>query len=231
MTFTSVVYRRRVIDILFMSAFGLPLLLLIFFTLLVSLLFFRQPFFLQSRLGKHCKPFLIYKFRSMSLSVEPPSDSGLASLSKSRITPYGSILRSLKLDELPQLFNVLNGSMSLVGPRPDVPGFIDKLPHPISLISNLRPGVTSLASILYRNESYLLTTQHDELAFYSEYIYPRKAFIEYHYTQHSSWSSDIALLFATLYPRFLSSHAFSRINLPPPECETLRTFESATLNC
>ena len=109
--------------------------------------------FKQKRIGQHGKLFTMYKFRSMTVNH---SGSSISVKGESRITPLGAKLRKYKLDELPELWNVLIGDMSFVGPRPDVPGYADKLEGEDRRILLLKPGITGPASLKYRNEEELL---------------------------------------------------------------------------
>ena len=111
--------------------------------------------FTQHRIGKDGKLFTMYKFRSMTMSH---SGSSISVAGESRITPLGAVLRKYKLDELPELWNVLIGDMSFVGPRPDVPGYADSLQGEDRLILKLRPGITGPASLKYANEEEILAT-------------------------------------------------------------------------
>ena len=110
--------------------------------------------FRQQRVGKDAKLFTMYKFRSMTVGH---GGSSVSVAGESRITPFGAVLRKYKLDELPELWNVFIGDMSFVGPRPDVPGYADKLSGEDRLILKLRPGITGPASLKYRNEEEILS--------------------------------------------------------------------------
>lgn len=124
--------------------------LLIFIALLIRVKMPGGPaFFTQKRVGKGGKLFTMYKFRSMTVKH---GGSSVSVAGESRITPLGAVLRKYKLDELPELWNVLIGDMSFVGPRPDVPGYADSLKGEDRLILNLRPGITGPASLKYRDE-------------------------------------------------------------------------------
>ena len=111
--------------------------------------------FSQKRIGKNGREFTMYKFRSM---IAHHKGSSVSVAGENRITPLGKILRKYKLDELPELYNVLIGDMSFVGPRPDVPGYADKLKGQDRDILNLRPGITGPASLKYRNEEFILSS-------------------------------------------------------------------------
>lgn len=140
--------------------------------------------FRQERIGYKGYVFMIYKFRTYSTR-----NSG-----KSKI---GCWMRKTKLDELPQLFNVLKGDMSLVGPRPDVPGYYDKLQGENRLILNLKPGLTSEAGIKFRNEEKILSQQNDPLKYNDEIIFPEKVKMNLHYYKHLSFITDMQVLLRT----------------------------------
>lgn len=119
-------------------------------------------FFIQLRVGKDAKPFKMVKFRTMKVDH---NGNTISVKGESRITLLGARLRKYKLDELPELWYVLKGDMSLVGPRPDVPGYADKLKRNDRMILNLRPGITGPASLKYANEEELLALQEDPISY------------------------------------------------------------------
>ncbi len=151
--------------------------------------------FKQTRIGRHGKPFTMYKFRSMTMHH---SGSSVSVKGESRITPLGSVLRKYKLDELPELWNVLKGDMSLVGPRPDVPGYADKLQGDDREILRLRPGITGPASLKYRDEEELLARQADPQRYNDEVIFPDKTRINRAYLAHWSFGLDLKIIFCTV---------------------------------
>ena len=154
-------------------------------------------FFFQKRIGWLGKPFYICKLKTMKSS--PFSMSTVTTHSDSRITPFGHFLRKFKLDELPQLFNVLIGDMSFVGPRPDVPGFADKLPlHMSAILLSVRPGITGVSSLKYRNESTILSLVEDPISYNSNVIYPDKVKLELSYVNRRSFFVDLKLMLDTL---------------------------------
>ena len=125
-------------------------------------------FFNQERIGRNLKPFQIYKFRTMRISNKQ-NESQITSSDDRRITAIGSILRKSKIDEIPQLFNVLRGDMSFVGPRPEVPKYVKLYQNEFSEVLAVRPGITDLASIKYRNENELLAnSENPEIAEFFE---------------------------------------------------------------
>ena len=125
--------------------------------------------------------------------------SSVSVAGESRITPLGAKLRKYKLDELPELWNVLIGDMSFVGPRPDVPGYADMLEGEDRLILKLRPGITGPASLKYRNEEEILAQVDDPQRYNDEVIYPDKVRINLDYYHHHSLAGDIKLIMETIY--------------------------------
>ena len=124
--------------------------------------------------------------------------SSVSVAGENRITPFGAKLRKYKLDELPELWNVLIGDMSFVGPRPDVPGYADKLVGEDRKILLLKPGITSPASIKYRNEEELLAQQIDPIKYNDEVIFPDKVKINLNYLENWSFITDIKLIIYTI---------------------------------
>lgn len=153
--------------------------------------------FRQKRVGKGGRIFTMVKFRSMVVSH---SGSSVSVAGESRIPPLGAKLRKYKLDELPELWNVLIGDMSFVGPRPDVPGFADKLVGEEREILQLRPGITGPASLKYRNEEEILASVDDPIRYNAEVIYPDKVRINLDYLRHWSFSRDLKYIVQTLLP-------------------------------
>lgn len=151
--------------------------------------------FTQKRVGKGGILFTMYKFRSMSAHH---SGSTVSVAGESRITPLGAKLRRYKLDELPELWNVFIGDMSFVGPRPDVPGYADKLEGDDRRVLQLRPGITGPASLKYRDEEVLLAAQANPQEFNDKVIYPDKVRINLYYLDHYSFVADIKMIFATV---------------------------------
>ena len=187
---------KRLFDII-CAALGLivlsPLLLVV--SLLVGITSPGGVFFRQERIGKDGKPFRIFKFRSMrkdnaGLKITTGNDS--------RITPVGRFLRKSKIDELPQLINVLVGDMSFVGPRPEVADYVDLYTPYQRQVLQVRPGITGIASIRFRNENDLLTASDDPNRTYIEEIMPRKIRLDLEYIPRASVPYDIKLIFQTL---------------------------------
>lgn len=152
--------------------------------------------FKQERVGKDGKLFTMVKFRSMSVAH---SGSSVSVAGESRITPLGAKLRKYKLDELPELWNVLVGDMSFVGPRPDVPGYADKLVGEDRVILKLRPGITGPASLKYRNEEELLAGVDDPQTYNDNVIFPDKVRINKEYYYNWSFRKDIRYIFQTVF--------------------------------
>lgn len=157
--------------------------------------------FTQKRVGKDGKLFTMYKFRSM---LQHHSGSSVSVAGESRITPLGAKLRKYKIDELPELWNVLIGNMSFVGPRPDVPGYADKLEGEDRDILKLRPGITGPASLKYRNEEELLAKQANPQEYNDFVIYPDKVRINLFYLKHYSFMMDIKIIIATVTGKRIS---------------------------
>ena len=152
-------------------------------------------FFSQERVGKNGKKFKMYKFRSMTMNH---SGSSVSVQGESRITPLGAKLRKYKLDELPELWNVLIGDMSFVGPRPDVPGYADKLEGDNRRMLLLKPGITGPASLKYRNEEELLTQQENPQKYNDEVLFPDKVRINIEYLDNWSFWNDIKIIIYTI---------------------------------
>lgn len=151
--------------------------------------------FTQKRVGRNGKLFTMYKFRSMTVGH---GGSSVSVAGESRITPLGAKLRHYKLDELPELWNVLIGDMSFVGPRPDVPGYADQLKGDDREVLKLRPGITGPASLKYRDEEDLLAKQADPQRYNDEVIFPDKVRINLYYRHHYSFIKDIQMIFCTV---------------------------------
>jgi lipopolysaccharide/colanic/teichoic acid biosynthesis glycosyltransferase len=194
---------KRSIDLI-ASSFGLLLLSPLF--ALVALwikLDSKGPiFFRQERIGQGLRRFVIYKFRTM---VEDASLKGgpLTIGEDARITRVGRILRGSKIDELPQLINVLRGEMSLVGPRPEVPRYVDLFRSDYEEILRLPPGITDLASLKYRNESATLQLSADPEREYVTRVLPDKIALAREYVRQSSFLFDVLLVFRTLLKLFM----------------------------
>lgn len=142
--------------------------------------------FLQKRIGQFGKPFVIFKFRT----IHPKT---------AKVSAIGAFFRKYKIDEWPQLYNVLIGNMSFVGPRPDISGYYDRLEGDDLKVLELKPGITSRASIKYANEEQLLSRQQAPLAYNDEIIFPDKVKMNLDYFHHQSLWEDIRILWATIF--------------------------------
>lgn len=191
---------KRSFDIVF-SLSGLVILspLVILITLIVKLSSKGPVLYSAPRIGLHGKPFPCHKFRSMYTGSDR-FGSVTTGVDK-RVTPIGRILRKYKLDELPQLWNVFTGTMSFVGPRPDVSGYADKLTGEDRIILSVRPGITGPASLRFRNEEELLAKVDNPQQYNDEVIWPRKVTINREYVEHYSFIKDILYIFATVFGR------------------------------
>ena len=152
-------------------------------------------FFTQKRVGRYGKLFTMHKFRSMTVLH---SGSSVSVAGEARITPLGAKLRKYKLDELPELWDVLIGNMSFVGPRPDVPGYADQLKGDDRRVLELRPGITGPASLKYRDEEELLAKVENPIEYNDTVIYPDKVRINLYYLDHYSFAKDFQMILCTV---------------------------------
>ena len=189
---------KRLFDF-FASLVGLIVLfpILIFLSFLIKIYSNGPVFFVQKRIGKNGEIFKMIKFRSMK--VIQSSDCSISIKGDIRITKIGVFLRKFKLDELPELWNVLKGDMSFVGPRPDVCGYADNLVGEDRKILELRPGITGLASLKYYNEEDILEKQDNPVKFNDEVIYPDKVRLNLDYYHNNNIWVDIKIIFATIF--------------------------------
>ena len=200
-----------------MALIGLLFLwpLLIILAILIKIKMPGGPaFFTQKRVGRHGRLFTIHKFRSMAVSHD---NSSVSIAGEARITSLGATLRRYKLDELPELWDVLIGNMSFVGPRPDVPGYADKLEGDNRDVLKLRPGITGPATLKYRREDEMLsgvrslvadlnddfnfdekTDQEVALWYNDNVIYPDKVRLNCYYYRHYSFIKDIQMILCTV---------------------------------
>ena len=176
---------KRIFDLLF-SVIGFIVLgpLMIVSVLIAAIDTNTNGLFLQTRIGQFGKPFTIYKLRTIHPNTNKISNSG-------------AFLRRFKLDELPQLLNVLQGTMSIVGPRPDIAGYYDALQGEERLVLNLKPGLTSLAAIKYANEEALLAQQNNPLKYNNDVLFPDKVQMNLDYYYHHSFWGDIKIIWMT----------------------------------
>jgi lipopolysaccharide/colanic/teichoic acid biosynthesis glycosyltransferase len=162
----------------------------------------RPVIFRQTRIGLEGRPFTLLKFRTMTTGQE---HLGTVSTSVDpRITPIGRWLRKLKIDELPQLLNVLRGDMALVGPRPEVAEYVERLGPDRETVLSVRPGITALSSIKFRDEEALLGAAADPVSLNDEYVYPLKTRLNVWYVRHLSFGLDMLCLAGTAFPALVS---------------------------
>ena len=190
---------KRAFDLL-LAGLGLVLLspLLLAVAIGIKLDSSGPVFYRQERIGRHGVPFRIHKFRTMRhdpLRAGPQITVG----ADARITRVGAFLRRTKLDELPQLFDVLRGTMSLVGPRPEVPRYVALYPAGLrDVVLSVRPGLTDLASIEFRDEAALLARASEPEREYVEVVMPRKLALAARYVRTRTWGGDVCLIWRTL---------------------------------
>lgn len=154
-------------------------------------------FFVQTRVGRKGERFGCVKFRTMTPGLE--ALGSVTTAGDNRVTPVGRFLRRSKLDEIPQLWNVLRGQMSFVGPRPDVPGFADELAGNDLLLLSVRPGLTGPATLLFRNEEALLGEQEDPESYNRTVVFPEKVRINLNYVANYSLWGDCVCIWRTLF--------------------------------
>jgi len=190
-------YGKRALDI-FASAAGLLALSPLFAMAALGLkLTSRGPvFFRQIRIGRKGLPFSVLKFRSMYIRDSVGSPITVAG--DERITPVGRLLRRFKLDELPQLLNVLRGDMSIVGPRPEVPAYVERYTPEQRMVLSVRPGITDPSSLVYRREEEILAAASDPEHFYRTCILPDKIARSGAYLQNVTFCSDVRIIWKTL---------------------------------
>ena len=174
---------------------SLPFLIII--SIFIKLTSKGPVFYTQERIGKNAQVFTIIKFRSMV--VDHMDNNTITIGGDLRITRFGRFLRKYKLDELPELLNILKGEMSFVGPRPDLPGYADKLQGENRKILELKPGITSKASLKYANEEEILSRQEDPIKYNNEVIYLDKIKMNLDYYYNNNLWLDIKIIFATIF--------------------------------
>lgn len=189
---------KRLFDIV-CSFFGLVFLspLFIFLSLWVGLSSRGGVFYKQRRVGLNGRDFTLYKFRSMAVGSDK---KGLLTVGgkDSRVTKAGYFIRKYKLDELPQLFNVLKGDMSFVGPRPEVRKYVDMYSEEQKRVLSVRPGITDIASMKYRNENDILAKAENPEQYYIDVIMPDKLALNLEYIDTRNFFRDIKLIFRTI---------------------------------
>lgn len=192
------VFQKRTFD-LFFAAFGLLCAwwLIVLAWLAASWDTHSNGFFVQDRVGRNGKVFKVIKIKTMR--PDAAFDTTVTRRGDPRITPLGAFFRRAKIDELPQLWNVLMGHMSFVGPRPDVPGFADTLEGEERAMLSIRPGITGPATLKYRNEEELLAAQADPEAYNRDVIWPDKVRINLDYIRDWSLRHDIQYILQTVF--------------------------------
>ncbi len=187
---------KRCFDVV-LSAYSL-LLLMPFLAILALLIRLTSPgpaIFRQQRTGRHLRPFSLYKFRTMADGVRGPAFT--LDLDP-RVTPIGRWLRRTKLDEIPQLWNILRGEMSFVGPRPIMPELIDPQSVAYRQLYSVRPGLTDPASVKYANEAFLLQHVENPERYFLEVLAPDKLRISLEYQRTASLATDLQLIAQTM---------------------------------
>lgn len=193
---------QRAIKRIFDVMIAILLLLLTWPILLIAMLIARidckaSGLFSQRRIGRHGKPFTIYKIRTMR--ANDASKEGYVTASNDvRITQSGSFFRKSKIDELPQLWNIIIGEMSFIGPRPDMPGYADMLEGKDRDVLKLRPGITGPATLKYRNEEDILAAQDDPQTYNDTVLWPDKVAINHAYLDNYSFFEDLRILWRTI---------------------------------
>ena len=196
---------KRLFDVLF-STLAIIILSPLLIPIIIGLLMTGEHyvFYLQKRIGFKNKTFSIYKFATM-LKNSPNIGTGLHTTTKdSRILPLGGFLRKTKINELPQLFNILEGTMSIIGPRPLVDKTFDPYSHEVkNKIYNVKPGLSGIGSIIFRNEEILLSSSTIPLnEFYKKFISPYKGELELWYQDNISFYTDFTIIFLTIWVIF-----------------------------
>ena len=191
---------KRLFDFTF-AIFGLTILspVLIILSLLIIITSSGMVLYSQKRVGKQGELFTLYKFRTMIHNADTMSGGSITVENDDRITVIGKLLRRWKLDELPTLWNVLKGDMSFVGPRPDVPGYADKLVGESRRVLEMRPGITGPATLKYSNEEKLLADVDNFKKYNDEVVFPDKVQINLEYVDNWSFWMDIKIIFKTVF--------------------------------
>lgn len=190
---------KRLFDIIF-SLFGLIVLILpmLVVAIVIKLMSKGSVLYSQVRSGLHRKAFYVYKFRTMVDKAETMGTS-VTTDADPRITPIGRLLRKTKLDELPQLFNVLRGDMSFIGPRPDVPEITDKYTPEMRHVFDVRPGITSVATLHFRHEEDILAEVDNPDQFYDDVVVPLKVELAMEHARRNSFWFDMKILLQTVW--------------------------------
>ena len=191
---------KRLFDFTF-AILGLTILspVLIILSFLIIITSKGPVLYSQKRVGRQGRLFTLYKFRTMVHNADTMQGGSITLGNDGRITAIGKLLRRWKLDELPTLWNVLKGDMSFVGPRPDVPGYADKLVGDDRRLLDLRPGITGPATLKYSNEEKLLAVVDNPKKYNDEVIFPDKVKINLEYMDNLSLWMDIKIIFKTIF--------------------------------
>ena len=184
---------KRLFDLVF-SIILIPVLIIpiVLFVIIATFDTKQYGLFFQNRVGQHGKLFHIYKIRTLRKEKHVLGHLDLSA------TRFGKFLRHYKLDELPQIFNVLFGTMGFVGPRPDVPGFADELKNEDRIILRVKPGITGPATLKYKDEESLLSQQLDPETYNRTIIWPDKVKINKKYIENYSFSLDLSFILKSL---------------------------------
>ncbi len=197
---------KRLLDIT-LSLIGLTVMLPLF-ALIAILIKIDSPgpvFYKHRRIGKNFKPFGVYKFRTMVKDADKRGPQ-ITSGGDPRITKIGRFLRKSKIDELPQLINVLKGDMSLVGPRPEVEKYVNLYKKDYQEILKVRPGITDISSVIYRDEESVLKEQHDPEEYYKNILLPQKIQLAKKYVKNQSVIFDMKIILATILKVIFPNH-------------------------
>jgi lipopolysaccharide/colanic/teichoic acid biosynthesis glycosyltransferase len=228
-TSTSYVFFKRFCDLL-LSIVGLTFISPIFVLIIIVLRFTGEGevFYLQTRVGLNNKPFYIYKFATMLKNSLNLGSKTVTMRNDPRITKFGKVLRMTKINELPQILNVIKGDMALVGPRPLLQKSFEKYTLEVqNIIYKNKPGITGLGSLVFRDEELLVTSYKelgkDPMEYYKIYIYPYKGSLEQWYFNNCSFIVDFKILFLTFWS-ILNSNTqlvFKLLRNLPPKPESL----------
>lgn len=190
-------YWKRFFDFIFafvgLLILAVPILII---ALIIKATSPKPVFFAQDRVGRGGRIFRVIKFRTMK--IQEKNTSSITIAGDKRVTPIGRFLRRWKLDEIPQLWNVLPGEMSFVGPRPDVPGYADRLMEDDRRVLLLRPGITGPSTLKYANEEEILAQVEDPVRFNDEVIFPDKVRINLGYLDNCSFKNDLFYIWETI---------------------------------
>jgi len=189
---------KRLFDIVF-SVLGILLVGWMIILLIILSTIDTKSFglFYQKRIGFNGKGFYIFKIRTMKTNHKIVTT--ITTVNDTRLTTLGKTLRKYKLDELPQLINVILGNMSFVGPRPDVKGFVDTLVGDDRIILTVKPGITGPASLYFRNEEELLAHQENPCEYNRNIIWPKKIAINKEYVKKYTFNKDLQILYKTVF--------------------------------